>query len=410
MGRQWTRAVSLAAAVALAVATGGCSEGGTPSPISAVRDSAGVAIIENTPPAGLPVYAVLDAEPAVDIGTLDGDEPYQLFRVSGIAQFADGAIAVGNGGSHEIRVFDRHGRFLRAFGREGEGPGEFKGLSGIIVVDDAVHVFDWSLDRVSIFDPDGTFQRSYRVMLPGGDPPMVVDGLADGSWLVTKSFAFSPSNISAVVRDTLPYLLVRSEGADVDSLGLFPGIEFFVYGNERQTSASSLVFGRMTLAATGDERVAIGANDRYEVAIYSLDGRLERLIRRAHVPRAVTQADIDAGKAKRLEEGTDPNFRRQVEQLYLEMPIPETMPAFDELRLDALGMLWVRDPLSPVDRHATWHVYDVDGRWLGIVTTPTDLGLREIGDDGVLATWKDEHDVEHVRVYRLDRSATGERD
>jgi hypothetical protein len=86
------------------------------------------------------------------------------------------------------------------------------------------------------------------------------------------------------------------------------------------------------------------------------------------------------------------------------------MPAFDELRVDALGFLWVRDPLSPVDAEGTWHVYGADGRWVGIVTTPTEIGVREIGEDYVLATWQDELDVEHVRLYALNRSSSGERD
>jgi hypothetical protein len=405
--RRWYRTLSIAAGVALAAAIQGCGEGGASSAISATRDSSGIAIVDNTPPINPPTYAALSVEPNLEIGTLDGAEPYQLFRVSDVTQLGDGAIAVGDGGSQQIRVFDAEGRFLRSFGREGEGPGEFKGLGPFRLVAGALHVSDWSLDRVSILGLDGTFERSYPVALPGGDPPMIVDGLADGSWVVTKSFVFRPSNISAVVRDTLPYMLVRAEGTAVDSLGRFPGIEFFVYGNERQTSASSLVFGRMTLATAGADRIAIGPNDRYEVELYGTDGQLERIVRRAHVPRPVTPTDIDAGKAKRLEDAATDNFRRQIEQLYLEMPIPPTMPAFDELRIDALGFLWVRDPLSPVDAVATWHVYGADGRWVGVVTTPTDLGVREIGVDYVLGTWSDELGVEHVRRYALQRDPTG---
>jgi hypothetical protein len=43
--------------------------------------------------------------------------------------------------------------------------------------------------------------------------------------------------------------------------------------------------------------------------------------------------------------------------------------------------------------------------WLGEVALPSTLGVTEIGEDYVLGTWRDEMDVEYVRMYSLDRGS-----
>ena len=63
------------------------------------------------------------------------------------------------------------------------------------------------------------------------------------------------------------------------------------------------------------------------------------------------------------------------------------------------------------DAENVWAVFDGEGFLLGRVETPTGLcepqcgepfgGIMEIGSDYVLATLRDELDVEYVRVYYL---------
>lgn len=148
--------------VALAAAlSGGCGSDGALSGF-AVRDSAGVMIAENTAPVWEEGSAWrLSAEPALEIGVFEGAPEYQLFRVAGALRLADGRIAVANSGTHELRFYSADGTYLSATGREGEGPGEFKGLAQpLLLAPDSLLVWDWSIARASIFDDDGTFARS----------------------------------------------------------------------------------------------------------------------------------------------------------------------------------------------------------------------------------------------------------
>ena len=88
------------------------------------------------------------------------------------------------------------------------------------------------------------------------------------------------------------------------------------------------------------------------------------------------------------------------------MVYPESHPAFGRIYVDLPGNLWVlrtspdRVPADP----EPWDVFDPEGVWLGAVALPARFTMREIGDDYVAGVWRDELDVEYVRVYRLLKS------
>jgi hypothetical protein len=54
-----------------------------------------------------------------------------------------------------------------------------------------------------------------------------------------------------------------------------------------------------------------------------------------------------------------------------------------------------------------WAVFDPEGRFLGHVDTPEADRITHIGADFVLGLWTEEMDVEHVRVYRLEKQPGG---
>ncbi len=107
LGIKPTLARPAIAAVLAALSLAGCRTGEASGPTSEVRDSAGVAIVLNSGEVGPDGGGwAVDPEPVLSIGTFAGDSLYQLFRVQGAARLPDGRIAVANGGSGEIRVYD----------------------------------------------------------------------------------------------------------------------------------------------------------------------------------------------------------------------------------------------------------------------------------------------------------------
>ncbi|UCF40978.1 MAG: hypothetical protein JSW43_01150 [Gemmatimonadota bacterium] len=369
-----------------------------------VRDSSGVTIVENA--SG--TWSADDGwriavEPRVDIGMLDGEEPYQLFQVSGAVRLADGRIVVANGGSRELRYFDARGRYLKSAGRKGGGPGEFEGVGAPVVVGtDTIAVYDWNLRRISLWDPAGDFVRSFGIQFPSGSP-VAVGPLDDGMWLFTKGFAFRPSEISTVVRDTAAYFRFDRQGELVDSMGRFPSWEFYVQGSNQVAWATSLPFGRGFATAVAPAGFYHGITDRYEIMRYAASGQLERVIRKQHRPVTVGDGDVERYKAERFENADSDNWRRRLERMFAEIPMPSTFPAFQTFEVDALGYLWVAEFERPGAEVQRWSVFDGEGRLLGSVETPSGLQVHQIGTDFVLASWRDDLGVEHVRLYDLVR-------
>lgn len=73
-------------------------------------------------------------------------------------------IYVVDAGSARVLAFDLAGKFLRAVGRKGQGPGEFVRPTGACVVAGGdLAVADFGAGRIEIFDPAGTFLRQAQV-------------------------------------------------------------------------------------------------------------------------------------------------------------------------------------------------------------------------------------------------------
>jgi hypothetical protein len=100
----------------------------------------------------------------------------------------------------------------------------------------------------------------------------------------------------------------------------------------------------------------------------------------------------------------DPTSNREFqERVFGKMTIPETLPAFRSLKVDAMGWLWAElyewDPTLP----PKWMVFDLDGRARGTLTTPKGLVVESIGADYILGIWIDDLGIEFVRRYALNR-------
>ncbi len=138
----------------------------TPTPqISAVRDSAGIRIVDN-------IYPALEGEsrwrlssaPSLSIGEV---EP--LYGVVGAVSLRDGRIVIADAGSKRLLYFDSDGAIITRVGGKGEGPGEFSNLADLRpLLEDSVAAFEGRPHSYSVFDPDGRFVRRVNLENPLG--------------------------------------------------------------------------------------------------------------------------------------------------------------------------------------------------------------------------------------------------
>ena len=87
----------------------------------------------------------------------------ELHRVFGATRLGDGTIALVNGGTHEVRFFGGDGKFIRASGREGQGPGEFSDAFYIHwLPGETLYVGDYRPFQFLVIAPDGRWVRTVR--------------------------------------------------------------------------------------------------------------------------------------------------------------------------------------------------------------------------------------------------------
>jgi hypothetical protein len=376
------------------------------------RDSAGVTVIEQ---AGLPAVGYGDwsvnAEPELSVGSLEGSEEYQLYQVRGAARLDDGRMAVANAGSSTIRYYSRDGVFLGSEGGKGEGPGEYQGLQIVgRTSGDTLVIADFQNNRVSWVHPDAGFVRSF-IANRDGNFGLVNGALEDGTVLLGGLVLFGGGDDveTGFRRDETEFQIADRTGEGRAILGRYPGPEMLISAGEADggswITARSLAFSRNTLSEAYADRIVLGTNDTYEVREYSTDGSLVRIIRDLTPPREVTSTYLDAYREEELAAIESEENRTLVQQQLRDMEAPPTFPAFDQLIVDRLGYLWVRDFTLPGEERGAWTVYDGGGMPVARLRTPEDLSILEIGADYVIGRFQDEFDVEYVRMHSLQRGA-----
>lgn len=384
-----------------------CDRGGSAGRVATVRDSAGIRVVENTPEASTDSCRI-PADPGIEIGAREGPEEYQLYRVMDAARLSDGRIAVVNQGSSEIRLYDREGRFLHAFGREGEGPGEFRSVFMIWSrPGDTLLVGDYRPWTFLSFTSEGELLRQFMPRPPYPNVPEVIGVMDDGTFVLgreccrTQEPGFHAIHLDLVRHD--------SSGAAMDTLGVYPRGREGYLSRETNFVGGPLFQARTRVAADGD-RIAVGVGTERELRILTGDGELRTVVRWTGPDRRVTDADVEAYRAETLARyEDDPEARRRyAEPLVSEdRPVADRFPAHATVLLDAAGDVWVRKYPRPSWSEAgmRWLVFRRDGGFLCHARTPPAIenvwDVREIGDDYLLATVRDTLGVEYVRRYSV---------
>ncbi len=112
-------------------------------------------------------------------------EMHNFFRVWDVLRTAGDHLIVADGASQQIRVYDSAGRFVRAFGGPGEGPGEFRFLRSVVLMHSGRFVGVDNRGPGAEFDIDSglvaTFRMPAEVRPPRHPVPSdVVWGLDNG--------------------------------------------------------------------------------------------------------------------------------------------------------------------------------------------------------------------------------------
>lgn len=340
----------------------------------------------------------LAGSPVLELGS-SGSSEEEFGDIQALARLSDGSVVVADRMAGELRLFDQRGRFLRRIGRSGEGPGEFKGVSSIqLLAGDSMGVFDPPLRRWTVFATSGEVleSRTFRF----GDLPGVAVAYRhdDGDFTIVGSVLIGPGGEPGYFDTTRPLFQFETAAERLTSTGQVPGRQ--AYRTKNGALGRALVL-RSGSIAIGD-RIFVGDGRTWDIEVLARDGTTRETWRRSGVDLSVSDARLRRAETHSLERVMgEPQALARWRRLYAEVPPPASLPAYSGFLLDPEGFLWVQGYSLAGEPQAPWSVFDPAGTYLGDVDVPEGLDLKAVTAHHVLGVWRDEYDVQHVRVYEI---------
>ncbi len=392
--------------VAMTLGATGCGDEPSRSTGIQVTDSSGVTIVDN---GNLDRTRELLASgtPTLEIGSMDGEEEFLLHQVTGAVRLSNGGVAVTNGGTRELRIYDADGAHRATAGGSGEGPSEFGYPVGLRVLGDTIVVQD-RLDRV-YFDSDGSFLRrtstDSRAM---ADVMTRAGGMSEGGvWMADGSFFAPiyqwdehPPEAGPPFRPSMTFVRVSSDLSSLDTLGTFGGIlqQYVDIGRDRPSATVPPFSTNTSWGVGGADGAIVGADNAVpQVEVFDpFVGR--RLIRWAAESTPVSGAEVEAWKGEQREASWAQRRLPELERAWASVTIPTTKPFYGRGTTGSDGTVWL-GPVAPDD--VGWLVFHPDGEYLGIAGLSGRFTPMDSGDGWVLGVFRDDQEVEYVRVYAL---------
>lgn len=292
-----------------------------------------------------------------------GTPEESLSLVSTFVVDGSGGVFVLDFKEQKIKVYDKTGKFLRAIGKPGQGPGELGMASGIQLMNDGTLIIEDATNRrLALFKPSGEFIKNISTSGMLGLVNLLLDGkgnfigremgLVEGN---AKMFfeikKFDPSLKPLFTLDKIEFPVpIPGSGTKINILDMISGYQFDPAGN-----------------------IYYGRNTDYEVKVYSPEGKHVRTIRKEYDRVKVTQEDID----EMLERAPASVPGVNVRDLY---SFPEYFPPFQTFLLDEDGRLFVRTfTKGKAKQEYEVDVFDPEGRYIARFITKSDLRQYKAG-------------------------------
>ena len=351
----------------------------------------------------------LGAAPLLVLGER-GVAAEEFLRIRAVFRLANGVVAVLNGGTNEIRLFDERGLSLRSFGGTGSGPGEFRFASWAGRSGDTVFVFDNSLSRISgvILRGEPRLLDTWPVTARGTRGPLSVGGrLSDRRWLVATGVSPGWDGPPGVHRLPQSVGVIGADGTgEVSWIGEFPSAAFFVFsptGNIQQASVGPIAFSPWFYSVASGQHVWLGESGADSLVRMEF-GRGTRATLRLPLPRRTPPAALVAARrAREILAATNERSRTFADAKWSATYLPSTLPFFEALVPGPGGEIWIQDYVGVPTDSARYLVVGPDMVARAWVRVPSGVRLHDVGLDYVLGVHEDGDGVESVRLYRLSR-------
>ena len=331
--------------------------------------------------------------------SIPSDGPsHSLTRIGGVRVAEDGAIWVLDQAERQLLHFAANGRFLGAFGRRGEGPGELSAPRLLGMKKDSIWVWDRGTSRISVFTPTGRFERSISVPMSG-----------TGVLLPSGEIAVMPVTTygAAAQEGVAPVWRIGRSGA-IDTLLLVPRS----YRVLRYALNGGLIVGRQPFddaplfVASSDgsrfvlveRRVSRQVRGQFRVRVRDHNGVTLLDQAYGYTPKPIGKRDVVTAIAN-LAQGpsASPEGRRAIENALF---VPRYFAPVSNVVVGDNHDIWLRREESDIST-ATWTVLRSNGSVRGHVRLPREFLVTSANVDRIAGVAIDQDYLPSVRVYRF---------
>lgn len=331
----------------------------------------------------------------LQIGLLDGPAPYLFGRLSGIVEDSTGRIFVSDFSANEIRVFDPAGGFLFSFGREGQGPGEFRGPCCLALSPEG-----------ELWARDGGNRRyvGFRIASDRAEPIATLR-MAHSDGMHYAPLSFAPDEFIDIGYHTSPAGLLQLQRFHLGDSGSVLRSELVeepssaqlgtvVKGERTTRQFFPQPYGPRFLVAYGSDGIwASAVSSRDIVTLHDLGGATRTI--NGQTKDGPPLSSDDRASAERMIDG----FMQMGGGIRSDYPeIPERKAPLAGLMFDQAGQLWVS--LNTVaEQPARAILYDREGRIVGETTWPRHVSLAFpawIGRDHAIGITTDSLGVQRI--------------
>ena len=412
-------AISLACAVSSAVAQ-------SPRLTSTVRDSAGVQIVSHPGSTDSASSRVVED---LRIGVEMGDSVYMFNRVGQVAVDRRGRLYVADG-AMKIRVYGPDGKFVRAFGRRGQGPGEFMSIDRLWFAGDTLVVTSLGARRATLFSPAGDMLVTWDLRLADGGRAELLARRPTGwlAWVRPRSREMSLAPLT-LFQDTVQLAMY-------DPVTKVPANAVLrrQIGQRRSAQADlyppTPIFEPQPVTAIGIDGTQFHTRGQYTIDVFDPSGRHVRRISRAVPVKPITPKHVEQlndyldaprspGGRPRAPRGGEQRLGLQVQEKHPLAPafavigamlvapdnslIVQRIDAVDPIELEWLtGFDATERPSVLIARGPTrWERLDPQGRYIGAVNLPAQFQPRSYDGQRLTGVQRNADGVEFVVRYRL---------
>jgi hypothetical protein len=336
---------------------------------STIQKSDDVVVVSNPKTPETKMQIVFTEE--LSIGEVEGDENYMFGQNIFFNTDEDGNFYVSDFDAHRIQKYDPDGKYLLTIGREGQGPGEF-GILSLIRFDkeNNIYINDAGNNRISFFDKDGKYIK--QISMTERFANLIYN--SKGFFIGNKFSISEEGNTQKQIQlhglfddeSNLAAELLKIEtefplpmGTDLSDMAEYIGKVFSIAAYRPQV---------ITTVADNDF-IYLGYPEKYEINVFSPEGKLVKKIKREYDPIPVSKKDKDSF-VKMVSEDLPSIFTEDLkEKAFKNVKYPKYKPAYQGFTLMENGWLCVIVN-SVEDEYTLFDLFDQEGKYIAHFKTP----------------------------------------